>query len=155
MAGNKLFSKTELSQLVAACSKLAALLLECDAALFVGYAAVERAVRGIEAVQCMLAYLYAEQYNYGKVTELIAPTGQLLGKYTMLASLVFTEPQAMVAYLTQLPASWQRVEDVFKSAGVDGGSDLATVHAAIEKIQNASARQSTSKPISKFKYNST
>ena len=67
----RLFSKEEIQGLVESCQRTVTSFISSDATISVRYNRMERIVHTVMSIECAFAYMYAEIYKYGKITEII------------------------------------------------------------------------------------
>lgn len=135
--GKDYFSKERLCCLIQACERTISLFVHSDGNINIRYVTMEKFVHTLMSYECLFGYLYAEVYKYGTITDLIDPSSDVYARYTLTASLVFTEPQAFTTFLHRLPTSWHIVEEMVekckKSINSDMLSeDIATLSEAIK-----------------------
>lgn len=122
--GKGYFSKERLCALIQACERTISLFIHSDASMNIHYTTMEKFVHTLMSYECLFGYLYAEVYKYGTITDVINPGSDVYARYTLTASLVFTEPQAFTTFLHRLPTSWHVVENMVERCKMSINNDM-------------------------------
>lgn len=131
------FTKDELVSTIDACRRLAVRLTDDDTPERMGFRQTERILDCLSAYQCLFAYLYAEVYDYGNVTDVISPRSPVFAKYTLTASLVLSEPQPCRAFMAKARNSWKDIEPQLQTST----DDVAAISKAIASLSAISPEQ--------------
>ena len=133
----RLFSKEEIKGLVESCQRTVTSFISSDATISVRYNRMERIVHTVMSIECAFAYMYAEIYKYGKITEIINPDSDAYARYTLAASLVFSESSAMEKFLGKMPLAWNKIAAFARDVGLSGSKKEQTVDNDLDKISRA------------------
>ena len=133
----RLFSKEEIQGLVESCQRTVTSFISSDATISVRYNRMERIVHTVMSIECAFAYMYAEIYKYGKITEIITPDSAAYARYTLAASLVFSESSAMEKFLGKMPLAWNKIAAFARDVGQSRSKKEQTVDNDLDKISRA------------------
>lgn len=103
-----LFEKKQLRGIVLSCRRLTSMVVDSDAAINVRYREMDEFVNSMISYECFFAYMYAEIYDYGQITDVMDTNSKDYARYTLAASLVFTEKNAVEAFVRKMPYSWEK-----------------------------------------------
>lgn len=112
------FKKEEITGLIKSCQALVSWLTQVDLPKNIRYQQLNNAVNIITTFECLLAFLYAEVYKYGNIKDVINTQSEVLAKYTLAASLVFSEPRGLTDTLEKLPIAWEKVTSMLDLTGL-------------------------------------
>lgn len=109
-----LFKKNETSDMVKSCQRLIAWLGELDSSAGISYRQMSSVISSIMSCESVFAYLYTEEYKYGNIADVIDTRSEDFAKYTLAASLVFSEPNGLAKSIRKLPSLWENITSVLE-----------------------------------------
>lgn len=109
------FSMSEIKEAVTSCQNIILWLGSTDLSVGIKYKRMDDNVRSLMNIECIFAYLYTEVGKYGNISDIIDTQNEIYARYTLVASLVFTEPKIMQDFLKKLPVKWADVMDFVRS----------------------------------------
>jgi hypothetical protein len=82
--------------------------------------------------------MYTEVGKYGNIADVIDTGNEIYARYTLAASLVFSEPKAMQECLDKLPVMWISITNFVKVLAENEKEPVVkTLHESITTIDNA------------------
>lgn len=141
-----LLSKGELYSFIKSCQRLEARIIGSDKTTALSFRQLEKLVNALTTYECVFTYIYVEIFKYGKAADVIDTKSIVFAKYTLSASLVFSEPTAFIQCLDKLPASWEDIKEL--SANNDNEylkKDIETISKGLKAISFSDFRNKLSK----------
>lgn len=108
-------SKAELQELVLACERILSFLVSTNLTAQVKYKQLEAVVHSIMNIECFFAYLYAEVEKYGNISDVLTTRSEVYARYTLTASLIFSQPNTMHASIEKLSKVWNKVKSFLQN----------------------------------------
>lgn len=107
--------KEELQELVLSCERILTSLVNTNLTVQVKYKQLETVVHSVMNIECLFAYLYAEVKKYGNISDVLTTKSDVYARYTLTASLVFSQPNAMFATFEKLSKAWSHVKSFIQN----------------------------------------
>lgn len=107
-------SKDKITKAVASCRGILSWLGGTSLSGGIKYCQIDDIVRTLMTIECFLAYLYTEVCQYGGISDIIDTHDEVYARYTLVSSLVFSEPEAMKVFLGQLTETWKGIMSFVK-----------------------------------------
>lgn len=107
--------KEELQELVLSCDRILTSLVNTNLTVQVKYKQLETVVHSVMNIECLFAYLYAEVEKYGNISDVLTTKSDVYARYTLTASLVFSQPNAMFATFEKLSKAWSHVKSFIQN----------------------------------------
>lgn len=151
MSDNKYFllSKGELYSFIKSCQRLEARIIGSDKTMALSFRQLEKLVNALTTYECVFTYIYVEIFKYGKASDVIDTKSIVFAKYTLSASLVFSEPTAFKQCLDKLPASWEDIKELSaNNDNEDLKKDIETISKGLKAISFSDFRNKLSKKVS-------
>lgn len=108
--------KDELQELVLSCERILSFLVSTNLTAQVKYKQLEAVVHSIMNIECLFAYLYAEVEKYGSISDVLNTKSDVYARYTLTASMVFSQPNLMHTSIDKLPRIWNDVKFFIQNA---------------------------------------
>lgn len=108
--------KEELQELVLSCDRIQTSLVSTKLTARVKYKQLENVIHTLMNIECLFAYLYAEVDKYGNISDVLTTQSEVYARYTLTASLVFSQPNAMHATIGKLSKVWNHVKVFIQNA---------------------------------------
>lgn len=141
MNQNRALTKGELKATVTSCRNIISWLSSMNLSANMPYKLIDSHIRYIMTIECLFAYVYTEVDNYGTISDIIGTDTIVYARYTIAASLVFSEPKAMNDLLIKISTKWNEVMNSLKSLFHREDSDkFLLLNKHIERI-NTSIRK--------------
>lgn len=132
------FTEGEIKETVTSCQDIILWLISTDMSVGVKYKQIDDNVRSLMTIECIFAYMYTEVGKYGNIADIIDTRNEVYARYTLAASLVFSEPKAMQECLDKLPATWIGIKNFVKDlANNENETIVETLHKSITTINKA------------------
>lgn len=141
------FDRQELRDIVRACEDMRKGLVNSKATTSVSYKEMDAVVNSLLSYECLFAYLFGEVFHYGKASDLLNPKDEVFAKYTLSASLVFSEPDAQHASIIKMIDSWGKVKvfllenSVKINAEYNYNEEIIRLSSAFEKFDHVIVSQ--------------
>lgn len=103
------FTEDEIKETVNSCQDIILWLTDTSLSVDIKYKQMDDNVRSLMIIECIFAYLYTEVSKYGNIADIIDTRNEIYARYTLAASLVFSEPKAMQKCLCKLPTTWTNI----------------------------------------------
>lgn len=132
-----LFTKKATKSLVKSCQGLIAWFAELDTSAGISYKQMSYVINSIMSCESVFAYLYTEEYKYGNIADVINTSSEDFAKYTLAASLVFTETNGLKKSIKKLPSLWNNITNVLEEAGLDYNKRPDEINKSIDSIDYA------------------
>lgn len=132
-----LFTKIATKDLVESCQGLIAWFAELDASTGISYKQMSSIINSIMSCECLFAYLYTEEYKYGNISDIIDTRSEDFAKYTLAASLVFSEPNGLVKSMRKLTSLWEYIINLLEESGLTYDKRPDHVNKSIDTIAGA------------------
>lgn len=132
-----LFKKNEAVDMIKSCQRLIMWLGELDSSAGISYKQMSTVINSIMSCESVFAYLYTEEYKYGKIADIMDTRSEDFAKYTLAASLVFSEPNGLKLSIRKLPSLWKNITDILKGAGLEDNMRPEGISNSIDSIANA------------------
>jgi len=108
--------KDELQELVLSCDRILTSLVNTNLTAQVKYKQLENIINSVMNIECLFAYLYAEVEMFGNISDVLTTKSEVYARYTLTASLVFSQPNAMHASIDKLSKVWNHVKFFIQNA---------------------------------------
>ena len=108
--------KDELQELVLSCDRIQTSLVSTNLTAQVKYKQLENVIHTVMNIECLFAYLYTEVDKYGNISDVLTTQSEVYARYTLTASLVFSQPNAMHATIGKLSKVWNHVKVFIQNA---------------------------------------
>lgn len=131
------FTKTETTYLVSSCQELINWLEELDTSSGFSYKQMTSVINSIMSCESVFAYLYTEDYKYGNISDIIDTRSEDFAKYTLAASLVFSEPNGLKKSIEKLSSLWNNITNVLEDVGLDYNKRPDEINKAMDSIADA------------------
>lgn len=137
MLEENLFKKNDTLDVIKSCQCFIAWLGELDSSAGISYKQMSLVISSIMSCESVFAYLYTEEYKYGNITDIINIRSEDFAKYTLAASLVFSEPNGLKKSIEKLPFLWNDIISTLDSACLDYDKRPNKINKSIETIVDA------------------
>ena len=135
---NTNFTECEIKETVTSCQNIIMWLTSTSLSDGIKYKQIDDNVRSLKTIECIFAYMYTEVGKYGNIADVIDTGNEIYARYTLAASLVFSEPKAMQECLDKLPVTWIGITNFVKGlAENEKEPAVKTLHKSITTIDNA------------------
>lgn len=132
------FTEYEIKETVTSCQNIIMWLTSTSLSDGIKYKQIDDNVRSLMTIECIFAYMYTEVGKYGNIADVIDTGNEIYARYTLAASLVFSEPKAMHECLGKLPASWISIMNFVKGlADKEDEAAVKTLNKSVTTIDNA------------------
>lgn len=132
-----LFTKNTTKNLVKFCQGLITWFAELDTSAGISYKQMSYVINSIMSCESVFAYLYTEEYKYGNIADIIDTRSEDFAKYTLAASLVFSEPNGLKKSIKKLSSLWNNITNVLEDTGLDYNKRPDEINKAIDSIVDA------------------
>lgn len=132
-----LFKKNEASDMIKSCQSLILWLGELDSSSGISYKQMSAVINSIMSCESVFAYLYTEEYKYGNIAEIMDTRSEDFAKYTLAASLVFSEPNGLTKSIQKLSSLWENIASVLEEAGLGSNKRPNNINKSIDAISDA------------------
>ncbi len=123
--------------MVKSCQSLILWLGELDSSAGISYKQMSAVINSIMSCESVFAYLYTEDYKYGNIADIMDTRSEDFAKYTLAASLVFSEPNGLTKSINKLPSLWENITCVLEGAGLNSNKRPNDVNKSIDSIAEA------------------
>lgn len=106
----------ELQELILSCERILSCLVSTNLTVQVKYKQLETIVHSVMNIECLFAYLYAEVEKYGSISDILTTKSDVYARYTLTASLIFSQPYTMFATIEKLSKAWSQVRSFIQNA---------------------------------------
>lgn len=130
-------SKAELQELVLACERILSFLVSTNLTAQVKYKQLEAVVHSIMNIECLFAYLYAEVEKYGNISDVVNTKSDVYARYTLTASMVFSQPNKMHASIEKLSEVWNQVKSFLQNMNALENSTLQAISKEVNALDAA------------------
>lgn len=136
------FTKSKIKKIVDSCNFILSIMTNIELSVRIKYKRISHEVQTLMTIECIFAYLYAEVYNYGIVSDVLDTKSELYLRYILVASLVLSEQTAMEECLCKLPATWYRLRSFIDNLNLAHNSTdceslskyVSTINSAIKNL---------------------
>lgn len=127
--------KDELQELVLSCDRILTSLVNTNLTAQVKYKQLENIINSVMNIECLFAYLYAEVEMFGNISDVLTTKSEVYARYTLTASLVFSQPNAMFATTEKLSKVWSHVKSFIQNT--IGNTTLQAISNDINSLDDA------------------
>ena len=127
--------KDELQELVLSCDRIQTSLVSTNLTAQVKYKQLENVIHTVMNIECLFAYLYTEVDKYGNISDVLTTQSEVYARYTLTASLVFSQPNAMFATIEKLSKAWSHVKSFIQNT--IGNTTLQAISNDINSLDDA------------------